>query len=46
MARTSDKTHLRTIGRKPIHGNIRTVKRAGDLVLVRNDAPAVRIAIA
>lgn len=33
MARQSYKNHLRTIGRKPIHGTLRTVKQPGDKVL-------------
>lgn len=35
----SYKNVLRAIGRKPIPGTVRTVKRPGDRVLTRTDQP-------
>lgn len=41
MKRATYKTYLRTLGRKPIRGILRTEKRPGDKVLVRTDRPVM-----
>jgi hypothetical protein len=41
MKRIDYRAYLRSVGRKPIRGTLRTEKRPGDKVLVRTDRPAM-----
>lgn len=41
MKRATYKTYLRSVGRRPLQGILRTEKRPGDKVLVRTDQPAL-----